>query len=262
MKTQVVSIIALFIVCYYVGAAGAAGKDEAVESLVFPASYKVVNVANGGTITGVVKYEGDAPEMKKLEITKDQNVCGKTDKFEESLVVGDGNALRDVIVYLIDISEGAGFSEDKSVKYEIDQKGCQFLPHVNLLPVGQQLTMINSDRIMHNIHIFSNTNKAYNKAQGKNRRKMRLPKVKKAEGPVPIKCDVHGWMQGWIAYIPHPYFAASNEKGEYKIENVPPGTYKLGYWQAACGTNKDAPVSVTVEAGGTVTQDLTLALKK
>ena len=41
----------------------------------------------------------------------------------------------------------------------------------------------------------------------------------------------------------------------------PPGTYKLGYWQAACGSNKDEPVSVTVEAGGTVTQDFTLALK-
>lgn len=91
---------------------------------------------------------------------------------------------------------------------------------------------------------------------------MRVAAAKRAEGPVALRCDVHGWMAGWIAYIPHPYFAISNEKGEYKIANVPPGTYKLGYWHEACGTNKDAPVSVTVAAGGTVAQDFALTLKK
>jgi len=261
MKTQVVSILALFIACIFVTNVGAASSDEAVESLVFPASYKVTSVANGGTITGVVKFEGDMPKLKKLEITKDVKVCGKTDKHDERIVVGEGNVLRDTIVYLMDISAGADFPKDAKTKYQIDQNGCQFIPHVNLLPVGQQLTMLNSDGIMHNIHIFSETNKAYNKAQSKARRKMRLPKVKKAEGPIPIKCDVHGWMKGWLAHIPHPYFAVSNEKGGYKIENIPPGTYKLAYWQEACGTNKDAPVSVTVEAGGAVTQDLTLKLR-
>jgi plastocyanin len=219
-------------------------------------------VANGGTITGVVKLEGNAPKMKKLEITKDQNVCGKTDKHDESVVVEEGNTLQNTIVYLMDISAGSDFAKDAKTKYEIDQNGCQFTPHMTLLPLGQQLMMLNSDKIMHNIHIFSEVNKAYNKAQPKSRRKMRLPKVKKAEGPVPIKCDVHGWMKGWLVHIPHPYFAVSNEKGEYKIENVPPGTYKLGYWQESCETNKDAPVSVTVAAGGTVTQGFTLALKK
>jgi plastocyanin len=260
MKTQCVLILAVLITCIYAVNAGAAGGDESTESLVFPAAYKVTSVANGGTIAGVVKFEGDAPKMKKLEITKDAKVCGKTDKFDESIVLGEGNTLQNTIVYLMDISAGADFPKGK--KYEIDQNGCRFGPHVNLLPLGQQLTMLNNDRIMHNIHIFSDVNKAYNKAQPKTRRKMRLPKVKKAEGPVPIKCDVHGWMKGWIAYIPHPYFAVSNEKGEYKIENVPPGTYKLGYWSEGCGTNKDGPVSVTVEAGGLVTQDFALALQK
>ena len=159
----------------------------------------------------------------------------------------------------MDISSGADFPSD--AKYEIDQKGCQFDPHVRLLPVGKRLTMINPDRINHNVHIFSSVNTAFNKSQPGTRRKMNVKAVKKAEGPVAVKCDVHGWMKAWIAYIPHPYFAVTDENGKYTLENVPPGTYKLAYWQEACGTNKDAPVSVTVEAGGTVTQDFTLALK-
>jgi uncharacterized protein (DUF433 family)/plastocyanin len=262
MKTKVATILTLFIASVYVTAATAAGGDEAVESLVFPASYKAMSVSNGGTISGMVKFDGAAPEMKKLEITKDTQVCGKIDKFDESIVLGEGNGLKNTIVYLIDISSGADFPSDPKVKYEIDQKGCHFEPHVSLLPVGKRLTMINPDRINHNVHIFSSVNPAFNKSQPGSRRKMNVKAVKKAEGPVPVKCDVHGWMKGWIAYIPHPYFAVSDENGKYTIENVPPGTYKLAYWQEACGTNKDEPVSVTVETGGTVAQDFALALKK
>ena len=261
MKTKVVTILTLLIACAYVTTATAAGGDEEVESLVFPDSYKAMSVSNGGTISGMVTFDGAAPEMKKLEITKDTKVCGKTDKHDESIVLGEGNGLQNTIVYLMDISSGADFPSDPKIKYEVDQKGCQFNPHVRLLPVGKRLTMINPDRINHNVHIFSSTNPAFNKSQPGTRRKMNVKAVKKAEGPVAVKCDVHGWMKAWIAYIPHPYFAVTDENGNYTIENVPPGTYKLGYWQEACGSNKDAPASVTVEAGGTATQDFTLALK-
>ena len=261
MKTQFVSIFALLIVCCYVAGADAAG-DETPEQVVFPASYKAVKVTDGGTIKGVVKYKGELPEVKQFKITKNPEICGKTDKFDESLVVGEGNALKNTIVYLIDISEGAGFPKDKKIKYEIDQDGCQFIPHVKVVPVGERLIMLNSDGIMHNVHIFSEINKVFNKAQTKTRKRMPVRAVKKPEGPVPIKCDVHGWMVAWIVYFPHPYYSVTNEKGEYKIENVPPGTYKLGYWHESCGTNKEAPVSVNVSAGGTVTEDFTLTLKK
>ena len=262
MKTHIVTFLTLIIASILATGAFAAGESEAVESLVFPASYKARSVANGGTITGMVKFEGEAPATKKLEITKNAEVCGLTDKYDESVVVGEGSALKNTIVYLMDISSGEGFAKDAKVKYQIDQKGCQFNPHVRLLPVGQRLTMLNPDKIMHNVHIFSKKNPAYNKSQPGSRRRMPVKAVKKAEGPVAVKCDVHGWMKAWIAYIPHPYFAVSDENGKYKLENVPPGAYKLGYWHEACGTNNDAPVSVTVDAGGSVMQDFTLSLKK
>ena len=258
MKTYLLAGLALLLTsCYVSGAFAAEGAE--VESLVFPDSYKASSVSNGGTISGVVKFDGDAPEMKVLEITKDQAVCGATDKYDEALVVGEGNALKNTIVYLIDISQGKDF--DKAVKPEIDQKGCKFTPHVQIVPVGARLTMLNSDKIMHNVHIFSSINAAVNKPQPKTRRKMPLKAVKKAEGPVEVKCDIHGWMSAWITYVPHPYFAVTNEKGEFILEDVPAGTYKLGYWHEACGTNSASPASVTVEAGGSVTQDFALKLK-
>ena len=262
MKIQVVTILTLFIAGIFAASAMAAGGDEEVESLVFPESYKAGKVSDGGAITGTVMFEGDVPESKKLDITKNVEVCGLTDKFDESVVVGETNSLKNTIVYLMDISSGAAFAKGAKVKYQIDQKGCQFDPHVRLLPVGQRLTMLNPDKIMHNVHIFSKTNPAFNKSQPGSRRRMPVKAVKKAEGPVAVKCDVHGWMKAWIAYIPHPYFAVSDENGKYTLENVPPGTYKLGYWHEACGTNNEAPVSVTVDAGGSVMQDFTLSLKE
>ena len=260
MKTYLLASLTVFLACCYVGNAFAADSDAGeMEMLVFPESYTAGSVSGGGTISGVVTFEGDVPEMKKLEITKDQAVCDATEKYDESVVVGEGNALKNTIVYLIDISKGKDF--DKAAKLEIDQKGCQFNPHVQIVPVGVRITMLNNDKVNHNVHIFSSVNTPVNKQQTKNRRKMPLKAVKKAEGPVSVKCDIHGWMSAWIAYVPHPYFAVTNEKGEFTLEDVPAGTYKLGYWHEACGTNSKEPAVVSVEAGGTVTQDFTLKLK-
>ena len=94
------------------------------------------------------------------------------------VVVGEGSALKNTIVYLMDISQGKGF--DKAVKLEIDQKNCKFSPHVQIVPVGTRVTMLNNDKVNHNVHIFSSINKPVNKQQTKNRRKMPLAAVKKA----------------------------------------------------------------------------------
>ncbi len=259
MKTYLLASLTILLASCSASTIFAADSGAKVESLVFPDSYTPSSVRNGGTINGVVKFEGDVPEMKVLEITKDQAVCGATDKYDEMLVVGEDKALKNAIVYLIDISQGKDF--DKTVKPEIDQKDCKFSPHVQIVPVGVRLTMLNNDKVNHNVHIFSSINKPVNKQQTKNRKKLRIASVKKPEGPVAVKCDIHGWMSAWIAYVPHPYFAVTNEKGEFTLEDVPAGTYKLGYWHEACGTNNASPVSVSVEAGGSVTQDFTLKLK-
>ena len=260
MKTYLLAGLIVLLACCYVGSTFADHHEAGeTEMLMFPESYSASSVSNGGTISGVVKFEGDAPEMKMIEVTKDQAICGATEKYDETLVVGEGNALKNTIVYLIDISQGKDF--DKTAKLEIDQKGCQFNPHVQIIPVGARLTMLNNDKVNHNVHIFSSVNKPVNKQQTKNRKKMRLAGVKKVEGPVSVKCDIHGWMSAWAAYVPHPYFAVTNEKGEFMLEDVPAGTYKLGYWHEACGSNSASPASVTVEAGGTATQDFTLKLK-
>ncbi len=238
-------------------------EEEEMNKLVFPEAYKTIKVNNGGKISGVVKFDGDMPEMKKLAINKDPLVCDVVAKFDETLVVSkEGKLVKNTIVYLMDISQGKDF--DKDAKVELDQKDCKFTPHIQIIPAGESLTVKNSDKATHNVHIFgtSKNGTAFNKQQTRNRKRMKVGGAKSAEGPLEVKCDIHGWMKAWVAHVPHPYFAVTNEKGEFTLEDVPAGKYKLGYWHEACGTNNKEPVDIEVTAGGEVKQDFTLKLMK
>ncbi len=258
MKTKMFACLTVLLACGLALFVFADNHEEEEKNvLVFPKAYKAKSVSNGGKISGVVKFEGEVPEMKKLEITKDQAVCGKVDKFDESIVVGKENALKNTIVYLMDISEGKDF-DAKAKKPEIDQKECKFTPHVKIVPVGVRLTMLNNDNVTHNVNIKG----VDNKQQTRMIKKLKIKAIKKPQGPVEVKCDIHGWMRAWIAYVPHPYFAVTDEKGQFSLEDVPAGTYKLGYWHETCGNNNKEPVTVEVTAGGEVKQDFTLKLKK
>jgi hypothetical protein len=55
---------------------------------------------------------------------------------------------------------------------------------------------------------------------------------------VPVKCNIHSWMHAWIGVLPHPYFAVSNEKGDFTIPDLPPGTYTIAAWQEKLGTQR------------------------
>ncbi len=262
MKTKMFAYLTVLLACCFglIVFADQHEKEEDMNKIVFPKSYKTMAVNNGGKISGVVKFEGEVPEMKKLEITKDEVVCGATEKFDESVVVGEGKTLKNTVVYLMNISAGKDFDAEAK-KPEIDQKGCKFTPHVQIIPVGARLTMLNNDKVTHNVHITL-ADDDINKQQTRMIKKLRLKGIAKAEGPVEVKCDIHGWMKAWVAYVPHPYFAVTNEKGEFTLKDVPPGTYKLGYWHEACGTNNKEPQTVTIAAGGEVKLDFTLKLKE
>lgn len=259
MKTKMFACLTVLLACGLALFVFADSHEEEEKNvLVFPKAYKAKSVSNGGKISGVVKFEGEMPEMKKLDIVKDQAVCGKVDKFDESIVVGKENALKNTIVYLMDISEGKDF-DTKAKAPEIDQKECKFTPHVQIVPVGVRLVMLNNDKVTHNVNIKAVN---INKQQTRMIKKLKINAIKKPQGPVEVKCDIHGWMRAWVAYVPHPYFAVTDEKGQFSLEDVPAGTYKLGYWHETCGNNNKEPVTVEVTAGGEVKQDFTLKLKK
>jgi len=205
-------------------------------------AYETTDVTAAGTIVGTVQFQGKAPERKKIAITRNKKVCGKETKFAESLVVASNGGVKNAVLYLTDIKKGKKF--DASARFQIDQRGCQFHPHVLIVPAGKNFTLINSDGILHNFRTNSTKNPILNKAQPKFKKKMKV-KINKPE-IIRVNCDVHEWMNAWLVVAEHPYYTLTDDSGSFKISGVPPGTYTIRLWHETLGQQTR---KVTVKAG-------------
>jgi plastocyanin len=218
-------------------------------------AYDGGTVANGGSISGTVKYKGTPPPRAKLDVNKDKEVCGKTEKESEDLVVGSDGGIQYAVVSIPSITKGKPFPEGKA---ELDQKGCDYVPHITVVPAGAELDIVNSDGILHNIHSYpqENKNPPFNRAQPKF--KKTITETFKEPERIKLACDVHGWMQGWLIVENNPYVAVTDEKGHFKLTDIPPGDYEVSVWQEKLGETKQ---KVTVPAGGEATLNVEMAGK-
>jgi plastocyanin len=193
-------------------------------------AYQGGDVKDGGTISGVVKFSGAAPAPKKLDVSKDKEVCGKSAKTDQSLVVSNGN-LVNAVVSITDIKSGKKIDTAKKVK--LTQKECEYQPHVLAFPAGSTVEIENPDGILHNIHSYSKVNREFNMAQPKFKKTMEV-KIEKPEA-INVKCDVHGWMSGWLVATESPYVAVTDNSGAFKLTDVPAGTYNVEVWHETLG---------------------------
>jgi plastocyanin len=129
----------------------------------------------------------------------------------------------------------------------IDQKGLVFQPHLTAVQVGTTVDFLNSDSVAHNVFWTSiGGNKKLNHNLGTWPKGDRKSFKFDTPGAVPILCNVHPEMSAYLVVVPTPYFAASDQAGNYKIENVPDGSYTVIAWHEGA-KNQSKPVSVSGE---------------
>ena len=234
-------------------AAAAAQPETAADEPakpVFLGKYEEAAVSDGGTVQGKVVYNGSIKKKTVLP-TKDKRVCGKVRK-EPLILVGDGGAVEDSVVYLKGIGSGKPWPEMLTKVPVLDQEGCKFQPHVQVARQGS-LDIVNSDPVLHNTHGYYGKRTAFNVALPEKDQK--VTKVLKQPGTVRVDCDAHGWMLGWVHVVDNPYFFQTGEDGTFSIADVPPGEYTLAVWQEWLG---ETEYPVTVTAGGTTALDIDL----
>jgi plastocyanin len=219
-----------------------------------PASpaYEEIAVKDGATLRGSVKVEGKLPKLPPLQITKFKEVC--RDVPNESLLAGPGQGLRYAVVTLEGITKGKAV--EREAVHELDNLGCRFVPHVLASSVGQFVVFKNSDPILHTAHaLFTSGQPQFNIGlyPGKTSRK---PLV--TPGVVKIVCEVHPWMSAYIVVSDHPYYAVTDVYGDYLINDIPAGSYRLKVWHETLGV-QEKPVEV--KAGGSHNVDFVLSLK-
>jgi Carboxypeptidase regulatory-like domain len=217
-----------------------------------------VNAAGEGKITGTVKLDGAVPHMKGIDMAKDP-YCSKAHATDpahlETYVVGADGGMANVVVY---IAEGLSAAAETSAEPVFDQKNCMYTPHVLALGVNEKFKVTTSDQTTHNIHPLPNPmtgNIPWNQSQPPGAQP--VEKSWKAPEVIPVQCNIHPWMHGWFVVVKGPH-AATDSKGSYTINNVPPGNYTVTAWQEAAGTQTE---KVTVAAGAAGTANFTFKAK-
>ena len=208
---------------------------EAVSSEVKPTAQAVIDPATTGSVSGIVKFEGAVPASQKISVQGNPECAvlhpGGTIQSEE--IVSENGMLQNVVVYVKEGLEGYAFTPSAN-PVRIDNNQCTYKPHVSAVQVGQPVELYNSDATLHNMHSYSTANKTFNVGlpiQGMKQ----VKKFDSAELPVTIKCDVHPWMRGYLAVLPHPYFAVTGVDGRFELKNLPPGEYLLEAWHEKLG---------------------------
>ncbi len=136
---------------------------------------------------------------------------------------------------------------------QLDQRNLRFQPHVLPVVAGTTVNFLNSDDVQHNIFTPSAAGDFFNLGtfpKGETRSHT-FTKM----GKVDLRCNVHHEMRGYVLVLQNPFFALTDGAGNYRINNVPPGSYTLKVWSER---GSAAPQSIQV-SGAVVTANFDLA---
>ncbi len=213
--------------------------------------------AVAGTVTGTVKFEGNAPKLRPLKMDADPGCAKKhsTPQMPEVLALGDGNTMGNIFVYVKGVSGNFPAPSEAAV---LDQKGCKYVPHVMGVMVGQTFLIKNSDGLLHNVHSLPKVNQSFNRAMPAAVTEAEYT-FDKEEFMFKIKCDVHPWMGAYVGVMTHPFFDVTGTDGKFEISGVPAGNYEIVAWHEKLGTKTS---TVTVGDSDTQTVDFAMSVPK
>lgn len=204
-----------------------------------------------GVLKGRILFKGVPPVAEQVEVKSDTPVCGQK-KEVKKLIVGTEQGIAHAVITL----SGPGGPAAAPKEGVLDQVHCEFVPHVQVLPVGSTLKVTSSDVVLHNAHgFYEDGSTAFNLAVpivG-----MEVAQKLKQAGVIKLRCDAgHTWMSAYIVVTEKPYYALTDANGNFMLEGIPPGAYEMEVWHEWLGKHRESlnikegeqTISVTLEA--------------
>ena len=237
-------------------------------------AYEVAPVTDGGTISGTVSVTGTIPEFRRFKVEKTPEVCGTDDRLVAEIKASNGK-LADVVLLLETVAAGKPFPKEEvqggppASAFHLQAEGgnaefpgttikpkeCIFGPYTGVVADGKLMKFRNQDPVKHSPHTYSSKGRVkktlHNEdLEGDGSLDLNLKFEKDSIRVVKLECDQHEHMQNWFRRVENPYYAFSADDGTFKIENVPPGTYKLIAWHPKF--KREQKQEVTVSASGSI----------
>ena len=201
-------------------------------------SYKYQKVLDGGSVVGTASFVGPAPNPRVFHLVHSPNIefCarisdGKGHRIVYDFQVGKNGGLKDTIISIQGIQKGKPFRENMQT-FNIDR--CHSDKYVIGINNGEEILIENTDPIVHEIatyeirgpHIQQKSNVQV------------LPKTSQVRSAFidyrakefTIKCNLHPFLQTRGYMVNNPYYAITDQNGNFNIPDIPPGTYEVKAW--------------------------------
>lgn len=210
---------------------GSAGLDLQVDKKAY------VRTGQEATLVGNTTFTGTPPKPLSIDMTADPS-CYDNDRSKrysnktEWIEVRDGR-IANVLVYVTSDALADYTFELPSEAALLAHINCRYKPHVMGIRLAQPLNIVNADRTQHT-HPTPKHNPEWNQTQP-----IGAPPIIKtfhrAEVAIPFKDNQHPWEKAYVAVFEHPFFAVSDADGNFRIEGLPPGSYKIKAWHERLG---------------------------
>lgn len=148
----------------------------------------------------------------------------KAGSLEAHVTTPAGKAVEDVAVVLEPLAAAA---PERPAAATIEQQGREFIPFVTIVQTGAAIDFPNRDPVKHHVYSFSRAKPFELKLYAG---KPAKPLVFDKPGEVALGCNIHDWMEAYVLVVDTPYFAKTAANGRARVDNLPPGKYRLKLW--------------------------------
>jgi hypothetical protein len=217
------------------------------------------NDPNWGSIKGQLVLDGDIPERSEVDLEA-QKIAGKDLEWfksmgpilnEDWVVKKENKGVRWVIVWLLpenannrkikpapklDIHPKLKTIDADKKFVTIDQLPTGYSKHSVAIHEGMGLKMANSGPVQHVFHMLGFKNEERNIAMPP-RSEIEVKDLKAERNTMTntVNCPPHPWERMWLKIFDHPYYAVTDEDGNFEIKNAPAGKCRLVVWQESIG---------------------------
>jgi hypothetical protein len=219
------------------------------------AAYTEIPVADGGTLAGVVRFTGKPVALGPIPVVDHRDGCGDG-KPPQVLVLGPDRGVVGGVVLVQGVMQG----KRSHVDAVLDRRGCVFAPRIVATMAGARVRVKNSDPIVHNARGVQDRVTVFHVAIPGKEQEVDITRRLTRPGIIRVVSDTAPHMAAWMIVHDSPYLAVTDERGRFRIEDIPPGIYRVSVWHEGFrrrGHDKDG--RPLYEMPHTITKQVTVA---